>query len=250
MAAAAVATTSSSSPRVVMLIGDSNVGKTSMTRLYAYGVGIGQQQAPATILMDIAFKTQQLSDGTMVPLAIWDTAGAERFKSFLATYMRRLEAAILVFAADNIDSMQHVSVWRSLVESALAEQPQRRHDVIWALAVNKIDAMQDDGMLFDRVVRGAKALTTLYPDMGKAHFTSVSTGVGLNELFMDVATRLWQQQQQQQQRRKKRIRRKRINQCDDDDDDDDDTAAVVVVAGINIEDTNNSKKSKGLYGFC
>ena len=59
------------------MIGDSNVGKTTLIENFQYKK-INKIQRP-TIGADFMKKIVTLQNGKQVPLQVWDTAGQERF---------------------------------------------------------------------------------------------------------------------------------------------------------------------------
>ena len=88
----------------LITIGEAGVGKTALTLRYAnnsYGFH------EMTIGVDFAIK--QLPNGTK--LQIWDTAGQESFRSISRSYYRGADAAIVVFALNNLHSFNKIRMW-------------------------------------------------------------------------------------------------------------------------------------------
>lgn len=74
-----------------------------------------QNELPATIGMD--FKTAKLSiDDNTVKLAIWDTAGSERFRSLTPNFYRGAHGAILVYDVTNRTSFEKLDQWLQELE--------------------------------------------------------------------------------------------------------------------------------------
>jgi len=69
----------------VVFVGDSGVGKTSIIHYFIHGTFIDRYKT--TIGIDFKSKTLYLSDST-VRLQIWDSAGQERFRSLIPSYIR------------------------------------------------------------------------------------------------------------------------------------------------------------------
>ena len=85
----------------VIMIGDPDVGKTSLLLRYADNIF---SAAPITTL-GLDFKLKPLKvDSHFVKLQIWDTAGQERFKSITQTYLRNANCCIAVYDVTNKDS--------------------------------------------------------------------------------------------------------------------------------------------------
>ena len=76
----------------IIVIGDSNVGKTCLSFRFCGGKFL--QRSEATIGVDFREKTIQIDDET-IKLQIWDTAGQERFrKSMISHYYRNVHAVL------------------------------------------------------------------------------------------------------------------------------------------------------------
>lgn len=69
----------------VVFVGDSGVGKTSIIHHFIHGTFVDRYKT--TIGIDFKSKTLYLSDST-VRLQIWDSAGQERFRSLIPSYIR------------------------------------------------------------------------------------------------------------------------------------------------------------------
>ena len=89
----------------VVLIGDTNVGKTSLLRRFANNNFSESTNATVTgsfrskdILInnpENPFKGPDEQD--IVRIQLWDTAGQERYKSLAKIYFQRADAAIIVY---------------------------------------------------------------------------------------------------------------------------------------------------------
>ncbi|XP_026074294.1 ras-related protein Rab-33B-like isoform X2 [Carassius auratus] len=93
----------------IIVIGDSNAGKTSLT--YRFCGGKFLQNPEATIGVDFRQRTIQL-DGENIKLQIWDTAGQERFrKSMVEHYYRNVHAIIFVYDVSSLPSFESLPEW-------------------------------------------------------------------------------------------------------------------------------------------
>ena len=68
--------------QLVILVGESGVGKTCLLSMYVKGIC---GQTIPTIAVEFCTKEIQLYDGTIIKAQLWDTAGQERFKSLAMT---------------------------------------------------------------------------------------------------------------------------------------------------------------------
>jgi hypothetical protein len=78
----------------VVFLGDQGTGKTSIIKAFVYSAFDANYQA--TIGIDFLSKTMSLEDRT-VRLQIWDSAGQERFRSLIPSYIRDSSVAVVVY---------------------------------------------------------------------------------------------------------------------------------------------------------
>lgn len=92
----------------ILLIGDSNVGKSSLLTRFADD----EYQASylSTIGVDFKIRTVKVN-GKTIKLQIWDTAGQERFRTITSSYYRNANGIFIVYSIDNPQSFQNVDSW-------------------------------------------------------------------------------------------------------------------------------------------
>jgi len=97
----------------IVFIGDISVGKTSIINQFiedkfkdAYDPSIG---------IDFASKTLRFK-GRFVKLQIWDTAGQEKYKSLIPSYIRGAAIVFIVYDITNRDSYDNLSNWVNFIE--------------------------------------------------------------------------------------------------------------------------------------
>ncbi|XP_044743245.1 ras-related protein Rab-8A-like [Chrysoperla carnea] len=115
----------------VLVLGDSNVGKTCIVHRYCderyYDTYI------STIGIDFKQKIINL-DGVPIKLQIWDTAGQERFRTLTTAYYRGAMGILLMYDVTSMDSFNHLDYWlRNIQENASP-------DVVKVLAGNKCES--------------------------------------------------------------------------------------------------------------
>ncbi|KAJ8911050.1 hypothetical protein NQ315_004697 [Exocentrus adspersus] len=93
----------------VIVIGDSNVGKTTLT--YRFCEGKFLDLAEATIGVD--FRSRSLNiDEEDITLQLWDTAGQERYRmSMIRHYYRNTHAIVFVYDVANKASFESLNKW-------------------------------------------------------------------------------------------------------------------------------------------
>jgi len=158
-----------------VILGATDVGKTSLTMRYCHGTF--NHPTSATIGASFLQKRIVLKDGNKMTLQIWDTAGQERFRSMAPMYYRNAKAAILVFDLSKGDeSFEKAKEWLEDLRNHV--EP----DIVLAIVGNKCDSPTE----FDFEVANSYAQSI----GATAHKSSALTGVGVEEIFQDVARRL------------------------------------------------------------
>ena len=122
----------------VILLGDSNVGKTSFVHQYVYGVALESQTPTIGAAMISKYVNTPNFKGH---LNIWDTAGQERYRSLVPLYYRGTNIAIVVYDITNKASFINAKLSALKVKN-------NNDGVIIALVGNKTDLT-----VFDDTVR-------------------------------------------------------------------------------------------------
>lgn len=93
----------------IIVVGDSNVGKTCLT--YRFCEGKFLEKSEATIGVDFRERTVEVN-GEEIKLQLWDTAGQERFrKSMVQHYYRNVHAVVVVYDVTKMVSFTSLSQW-------------------------------------------------------------------------------------------------------------------------------------------
>jgi len=93
----------------IIVLGDSNVGKTCLT--FRFCVGKFPERTEATIGVDFREKTVDV-EGETIKLQLWDTAGQERFrKSMVQHYYRNVHAVVFVYDVTKMSSFNNLLHW-------------------------------------------------------------------------------------------------------------------------------------------
>jgi Ras-related protein Rab-5C len=160
----------------IVLIGAASSGKSSIVNRFAHNRFV--QNSDATIGAAFISKTITV-DTTDVRLEIWDTGGTEKYKSLAPMYYRDARAAIIVFDITSKQSFEEAGEWLS--EFRGRGQP----TALVVIAANKIDLAPD------RRVKPEDAQE--FAEENQVEFlkeTSAVSGVGVNELFTELARSL------------------------------------------------------------
>ncbi|MBN3282802.1 RB33A protein, partial [Polyodon spathula] len=93
----------------IIVIGDSNVGKTCLS--FRFTGGSFPEKTEATIGVDFREKTVEI-DGEKIKVQVWDTAGQERFrKSMVEHYYRNVHAVVFVYDVTKMASFENLKIW-------------------------------------------------------------------------------------------------------------------------------------------
>uniref|UniRef100_A0A1B6KUP7 Ras-related protein Rab-33B n=1 Tax=Graphocephala atropunctata TaxID=36148 RepID=A0A1B6KUP7_9HEMI len=93
----------------IIVVGDSNVGKTCLT--YRFCEGKYLEKPEATIGVDFRERIVNIG-GEEIKLQLWDTAGQERFrKSMVHHYYRNAHAVVIVYDVTKLSTFQSLPGW-------------------------------------------------------------------------------------------------------------------------------------------
>ncbi|XP_028670751.1 ras-related protein Rab-35 [Erpetoichthys calabaricus] len=154
----------------LLIIGDSNVGKSSLLLRFADNTFSGSYIT--TIGVDFKIRTVEI-DGEKVKLQIWDTAGQERFRTITSTYYRNTHGVIIVYDVTNPESFVNVKRW-------LNEIGQNCDNVCKVLVGNKNDNPSKKQVETQDARRFSDS-------MGVPFFeTSAKENINVEEMFMAI----------------------------------------------------------------
>jgi len=120
----------------VVLLGDSNVGKTSIVQRFAMDKFDPDSQT--THGASFISKSLEIPDfKSTVRFHIWDTAGQEKYHSMASMYYQDAAAAIVTFDMTDIKSFEGIKVWmKELREKGPA-------NIVIVIAGNKSDLVEN-----------------------------------------------------------------------------------------------------------
>lgn len=160
----------------IILIGDSNVGKTCVVQNFKSGMFTERQQN--TIGVDFTVRTLDI-EGKKVKMQVWDTAGQERFRTITQSYYRSAHAAMIAYDITRRATFDSVKHWIKEVEQYGAA------NVVTALIGNKCDLEEKRQVLFEEACSLAKDKGLL-----AALETSAKESQNVEEAFMMMAREL------------------------------------------------------------
>lgn len=161
----------------VVLLGEGCVGKTSVALRY---VEDKFNDKHITTVQASFLKKKLNVNGKRVNLAIWDTAGQEKFHALGPIYYRMSNGAILVYDITDEDSFQKVKSWVKELKKMLGS------DICLVIAGNKVDLEKNRTVAIEEAEEYAK-------QVGAMHFhTSAKLNQNIEEMFLDLTYRMIQ----------------------------------------------------------
>jgi len=161
----------------LVLLGDSNVGKSSLVlRFVKNQFSIEQCTTVGAAFLQQAVPLDDSED--KIQFGIWDTAGSERYKALAPMYYRGAEAAIIVYDITSFESFEGAKKW--VMELKAYGQP----NVVIALAANKCD-LEDY-----RVVSRQEGEAYAHENEMSYFETSAKSAHNVRQLFVELAQRV------------------------------------------------------------
>ncbi|XP_042515966.1 ras-related protein Rab-21-like isoform X1 [Macadamia integrifolia] len=161
----------------LVLLGDGRVGKTSLVVRYVNNAFSEKQEAT----VQASYLTKRLViEGVPITLAIWDTAGQERFHALGPIYYRDADAALLVYDITDDETFIRVKNWVKELQQMAPK------NIIMAIAANKSDLVRSKKFELQEAESYAASIGA------KIFVTSAKLGSGIDEVFLDIATRVLQ----------------------------------------------------------
>ena len=160
----------------VIVIGDSNVGKSCLTGR-AVNDKFDTQYSPTIGFEFISFNIR--INNQIVKLQIWDTCGQEVYRSLISSFYRNSTLAIIVYAINSQESFDNLESWLDEIKS------QTHPNLKIILIGNKAD-LEDE-----RVID-----TNIAQELAKEHNidlfmeTSAKTGFNAQKVFVKAAQML------------------------------------------------------------
>lgn len=160
----------------IILIGDSNVGKTCVVQNFKSGIFSERQQN--TIGVDFTVRTVDI-EGKKVKMQVWDTAGQERFRTITQSYYRSAHGAMIAYDITRSATFDSVTHWIKEVEQYGAT------NVVLVLIGNKCDLEDERQVQFEKACNLAKEKGIL-----AALETSAKESQNVEEAFVMMAKEL------------------------------------------------------------
>lgn len=165
----------------VLVLGDFSVGKTALLRSLT-GEDFHQDMRP-TVGVDFVKKIFEV-DGALVQLAIWDSAGQERFRSITKQQYRGVQGLILVYDMTDKNSFETLNFWLNSIQEEMTSPAGRGsyEPTPFVICANKSDLSDK------RQVSVAKGVKFSTKEMAFGFYeTSAVTGTNVFTAFQKLA---------------------------------------------------------------
>ena len=94
----------------VVIVGDSNVGKTNLVRRFM--TNTFNKDSKATVGVEFLSKNF-IIENKIFKVELWDTAGQERYKAITAAYYKGAKGAMIVYDVTSQSSFDNVEKWHN-----------------------------------------------------------------------------------------------------------------------------------------
>ena len=151
----------------LVFLGNQSVGKSSIISRYVYDAY--EPESNPTIGVDFVVKSIYYGENTY-KIHFWDTAGQEKFKSLIPSYIKDCQIAVLVYDVTNLKSFEDIDSWHSSIKN------ERGDDIILGLLGNKVD-LENRVVTTEEGLRKAEKINALFLEC------SAKTGENLHSFF-------------------------------------------------------------------
>ena len=161
----------------IILLGDSNVGKTSIIKRFCKNEF--SLTTMATVSGGLVVKSIDLG-ASKVDLQIWDTAGQERFSSLSRLFFRNCHACVIVFDLSSPTSFESVSKWNQEFKEFGGYDDSKSPPIF--LVGNKIDLKRSQKFSMEVIEKTVKK----FGFFNEIFIISASKDIDVNQLFETV----------------------------------------------------------------
>ena len=171
----------------IIMIGNSNVGKTSILKRYFHNK-FEDNSTVATVSAIFQSKKIKIDPFTIADLHIWDTAGQEQYRSMTKTYIYGSNGIVLVFDLTDEKSFTDLDYWLEEINDAVDKDK-----IIKILIGNKSD-LHDKKISYDKANKYAEKHNM------KFHSVSAKDGINIDMVFEILGNECFKNIQEEQKR--------------------------------------------------
>ena len=161
----------------VVLIGEANVGKTSIIAQFINN--IFDEDYLASVSCQFSRKTISFEDNKSITFDIWDTAGQEKYRSLAKIFYKDAKAVILVYDITNKKSFEEMMCyWYKEVLDT------NKNNMVYAVAANKSDLYEQQKVSDEEGEQFAKSINAIFMS------TSAKNDSGIQVLFENIGRKI------------------------------------------------------------
>ena len=167
-----MSTTETDAVYKILLLGDSEVGKSCFLMRYADNVFV--ENYITTIGLDYKLKYVQLDSGEMIKVQLWDTAGQDRYRTIAKNYYKGSHGILLLYDITKRNSFENIREWIKDIKEEVYEK------AIIFLIGNKIDKNSERKITTEQGVKLAEEYNLPFFE------ASAKTGENVDEIFKSL----------------------------------------------------------------
>eukprot|EP00831_Metopus_contortus_P061464 TRINITY_DN5331_c0_g1_i1.p1 TRINITY_DN5331_c0_g1~~TRINITY_DN5331_c0_g1_i1.p1 ORF type:complete len:240 (-),score=30.07 TRINITY_DN5331_c0_g1_i1:64-783(-) len=172
----------------VVLIGDSNVGKTTL--LSRYILNISPKKKAPTIGVEMSTSIFELRDGNSIKVQLYDTSGFEKYRSVTTAHYRKAIGGLVVFDVTKRTTFEHAENWVKELRA------QAEPNIVIMLVGNKLDLCEpaEESKAVPRAVSTEEAAK--FADRYHLEYTETSAMAGTNvqDAFQNLMQKIYDEE--------------------------------------------------------
>ena len=158
----------------VLIVGESNVGKTSLVRQYIENTFSDEKSS--TIGYDTVRKEIEINN-KLITLLIWDTCGQEQYRTINNMFLKDSKIVIFVYDITNESSFKELEkYWYPFIRDNLGKE------IILGIAGNKSDLYENEEVNEEEAREFSNSIDAIF------NLTTAKNNEAINNLFKELTT--------------------------------------------------------------
>ena len=159
----------------VLIVGESNVGKTSLVKQYVEN--IFSEEKTSTIGYDTVQKLIEINN-KIIKLLIWDTCGQEHYRTINNMFLKNSKIVILVYDITNIKSFNELkNYWYPYIKDNLG------NGIVLGIAGNKSDLYEKEEVNEEDAREFSNSIDAIF------NLTTAKNNEAINNLFKELVVK-------------------------------------------------------------
>ena len=166
----------------VITLGDSGVGKTAIIKRFESDTFTIEDLV--TMGIAFSFKEVTLKNRKKIRLKIIDTAGQEKYRAISKSYYKNAQGVLFVFSYDKKESFDNIEGWLNSFKEQVNDK-----GIPLFLVGNKYDIKDEKKVIEEDLIEDLKNRIGIKDYKN----TSAKDNIGINELFNELAEKMYNQ---------------------------------------------------------